>query len=109
MRLTHVGGHPRAALEAIRVLNEALERDPVAVSRLIAYRVPCNIQLADHPSIQVGGSNAPPDPAHEVGILGIINGLFGTRTDGWGFITAIIEDDGRVLRFDLTRREGDGP
>jgi len=94
--------------DAILVLNEAVRADPEAVLALVEYRVPCNDALADHPSIQVRNINPPPDTSKmdatnpallaqvktcEVGLLGILNGLFGSyplghSKFGWGPIRA---------------------
>lgn len=84
-----------AAIDAaIAVLNQALEADPEAVAGLVNHRVPCNAKLAAHPTIQVG-----PDG---VGLLGILNGLFGADPRGWGFICAVLSEDGTILRFERT-------
>jgi hypothetical protein len=81
---------------AIRTLNELLELDPDAISILVGHRIPTNDKLAAHATVQCGTS------AHggrTVGMLGVINALFGVRTDGAGHI-AVEEDDGqRVVRF----------
>jgi len=39
--------------EAVEVLNEMLKLDAAAVIKLMNMRVPCNEQLAKHPTIQV--------------------------------------------------------
>ena len=95
--------------DAIKVLNEALEIDCDAIKALIEYRVLCNEKLADHPSIQVRAY----DPEGlKVGLLGIINGLFGSdKETGYGYI-AIDGDfkmgnDGKIVvkkinKFHLT-------
>ena len=83
--------------QTIEVLNRALAEDAVAVTALIGYRVPCNGALADDVTIQVGRA----DGGWDVGLLGIINGIFGVRADGWGYIAA--ETDGpRLVRFVAT-------
>lgn len=77
---------------AVAVLNEALELDPDAVSELVGHRVSCNERLAEHPTIQVW--------VDKVGILGILNGLFGADSQGFGAIAADIEDEtGKVTGF----------
>lgn len=43
----------RAILNA---LNTAFTADPAAMHALCSNRVPCNRGLADHPTVQVGGS-----------------------------------------------------
>lgn len=86
--------------DLIVFLNSLAEMDPVAMGKLVAARVPCSQELADHPTVQVG-----PDKTggHVVGILGILNGYCGTIEDGkfkgWGAIAAIIERDGRCTGF----------
>lgn len=95
----------------LEILNEAVEADPDAMATLISTRVPCNKVLADHPSIQVlarnpGETIEPGSPnvgtITEVGFLGVLNGLFGIREDGWGLITAEFDDPGKLMRFART-------
>lgn len=78
--------------QAIKILNEALAADPVAVNQLMSYRVSCTDELAAHPSIQVNGEGVAP--------LGLINGLFGVDDRGYGFITAEVDEStGSIVRF----------
>lgn len=85
--------------EVIAILNSALESDREAIQTLVQSRVRCNKTLADHPEIQVGAM----DCGHEVGILGILNGLFGVDENGWGFICAIYDaPDGKLTHFART-------
>src|SRR5574343_430828 len=79
-------------------LNEINALDPSVLPALIEYRVPCNRAMADHESVQVG------ETAHrdgfEVGMLGILNGIFGVGEDGWGFIQAHVDQlSGLISRF----------
>jgi hypothetical protein len=39
-----------------------------------------------------------------VGFLGVLNGLFGTRDDGWGEISAIFDKSEKLVRFERTPR-----
>lgn len=78
-----------AADRAIDMLNDALQRDPVAISALVAARVPCNEVLADHDTIQVWFK----DGEYRIGLLGVLNGLFGKHNDGYGRIAAVVDDD----------------
>jgi len=82
---------------AVKVLNRALESDPVAIQVLINTRVPCNDKLRRDPTIQVVKDSM-------VGLLGIINGLFGTDVDGYGTIAAKFESGKLVEFYDLERR-----
>jgi len=70
---------------AIEVLNRLNETDPKAAMALVETRVPCSEELAEDPEIQVGFSS---NGAFQVGVLGIINGLFGITDDGFGSICA---------------------
>ena len=97
--------------QAIAVLNRALEADPDAMRDLVNRRVECNEKLASDESIQVG-QYAP--GRYRVGLLGIVNGLFGIGEDGYGHITLVVSDDGVPFRFVRTkhtmeRRQGGTP
>lgn len=92
---------------AIRVLNQALRDDPKAVNKLFNIRVRCNEKLAKHPTIQVKGS--PGRKKYTVGLLGIINGIFGISKHrrGYGFLTMYCNDlhyPNTLIRFERTKR-----
>lgn len=80
---------------AITLLNDLLERDPEALHTLMETRVPCNDALADHPTVQVGTRE---DGTAEVGILGILNGMFGVDSRGRGAIASLY-NDGKLIGF----------
>jgi hypothetical protein len=87
----------------IELMNDALARDPIAVTELIANRVPCNDDLATHPTIQV-------NPADDtVGMLGFLNGLCGIwgeeGTDGKGHL----KNMGPITVGELVRTDPDQP
>lgn len=71
----------------LEVLNRAVEADPEAMHSLIEHRVYCNDRLAVDPDIQVA---VQPDHKQTVGLLGLLNGLFGNQS-GWGAIAATFE------------------
>jgi hypothetical protein len=58
----------------------------------------CNDELAKHPTVQVETHYSAP----AVGLLGIINGIFGTivggKLDGYGYIVAVFEH-GKLVGF----------
>ena len=89
--------------ETIDFLNELIKIDAPAIAALIANRVPCNKQLADHPTVQCTAQHG----GFSVGMLGIINGLFGAHEGeyrhGWGPIIFVFEGDNlvRVERTNL--------
>lgn len=73
------------------LLNEASAIDRRAIASLFEVRMPCNGQLGDHPTIQVAripsniidvtnGEDAP--SSYAIGLLGLLNGLFGTFESG---------------------------
>ena len=88
-------------LQAISFLNELIALDPQAITALVESRVPCNQALADHPTVQVSATTG---NGFSVGLLGVLNGLFGAREDGWGFITAVFDDNGQITEFKKTER-----
>ena len=78
-------------------LNELLELDANTVSSLFSMRLMCNEDLADHESVQV---RQLADNVFQVGMIGILNGLFGSDRHGWGHIAADY-DNGKIIRFRL--------
>lgn len=77
---------------AIDMLNDILEADPKAISELFTHRVSCNNELADHRTVQVRDDNT-------VSALGVLNGLFGVDESGWGYIAAVCNEDGLIVKF----------
>ncbi|MFJ7954629.1 hypothetical protein ACIQZG_24335 [Lysinibacillus sp. NPDC096418] len=67
--------------DVIKVLNDALNHDRVVIQNVIESRVPCSDSFIEHPSIQVGHNH---EGHVEIGIIGIINSLFGTDDNGYG-------------------------
>lgn len=85
--------------EALVVLNRLHRADPSVLNKLVYMRVPCNEKVANDKDVQVGFINNDPEAGCEVGLLGIINGLFGTDAAGHGFIIADVADNGTILGF----------
>lgn len=75
--------------DVIELLNDATKRDPDAIARLVNFRTLCNELLSDHPTIQVSSDGG----KFSVGLLGIINGIFGIDDKGWGVIAAVFNVD----------------
>lgn len=73
--------------EAIDLLNSAIKADKRAMHNLIEARVMCNKELANHPTIQISSYHV--EGQYVVGLLGILNGLFGIDKRGWGAIAAV--------------------
>lgn len=82
--------------KTIEFMNELVEADAKAIEMLVETRVPCTDDLAEHPTLQVTGYGT---DAPKLGLLGILNGLFGIDGDGWGAIAAVFDDEGRLTHF----------
>lgn len=87
--------------EVVAFLNELVVIDRAAMTALVETRVPCNEALADHPTVQVSCR----EDGARVGLLGILNGLFGVDERGYGAIGAqfsgIAGELGEVENFDV--------
>ncbi|MGD9161859.1 MAG: hypothetical protein PVG39_25840 [Desulfobacteraceae bacterium] len=81
--------------ETVDFLNDLLSIDPDTINNLSSIRVGCNKTMADHPTVQVACLS---DNYFIVGIIGILNGLFGSDEHGWGHISADYEGS-KVKRF----------
>ena len=83
--------------DVIELLNGIITVDKPAMAALLANRVPCNEVLSDHPTIQVQEQHG----GYHVGLLGIVNGMFGVDERGYGPICSEFED-GNLIRFKRT-------
>ncbi len=73
--------------DMLELLNDMVITDRVAIEQLIESKVSCNEQLANHNTIQVLCKRAEDVPdTYRVGMLGILNGLFGISETGFGII-----------------------
>jgi len=79
------------------LLNELLGLDSEATFYLIENRVKCNNKVVSHPFIQVHEADLGGD--YKVGMLGVVNGLFGTGPDGFGAIVAEYDCAGYLSGF----------
>lgn len=61
------------AEKIVELLNEVFKSDPAAIDALISLRVPVNIELTNHPDIQVSCKSMKNFPI--LGMLGFLNGL----------------------------------
>ena len=91
--------HEPTVERIFNLLNRVLKTDREMLQVLIETRVPCNEELTKDPEIQVIKT----DTGHEVGLLGILNGIAGTieggQFDKWGPIMGVFEDDGTLSSF----------
>ena len=92
--------HSATPESAIELLNEALTSDPEAMEVLFEVRIFCNEELANHPTIQVMDvQKSDGSPAYKVGLLGLLNGIFGVDERGIGAISAVYDDTGDLVEF----------
>lgn len=87
--------------ETVDFLNGLLEIDPLAINALFSARVACNEKLANHETVQVGRVS---ENYYQVGMIGVLNGLFGKDEDGWGYVGGIHED-GKLIGFEALTLE----
>ncbi|MGA0392838.1 MAG: hypothetical protein ACO3MW_02080 [Rhodospirillales bacterium] len=69
---------PDPVKHAVSVLNDALERDSEAITRLVNLRVDCNDRLAAHATIQVADYAG----IHKIGVLGLLNAALANSPSG---------------------------
>ncbi len=87
------------ANKIVNFLNELLQVDKEAIEVLIDRRVKVNEQLLNHPTVQVSSEDG---KTGSVGLLGILNGLVGVKSNGWGYIVAHYDDEsGRLINFSV--------
>ncbi len=86
--------------DAIAFLNELIELDHHAISCLVTTHCICNKHLAEHPTTQVKKIS----DGHTVGMLGILNGLFGTDERGIGYITCVYDENNKLIEAIRTDR-----
>lgn len=85
----------------IALLNDMFVADARATAQLVNYRVRCNEAIENHPSIVVTDDS---DGKPCVGLIGVLNGLFGIDPETQqGPIATVCDDDGDVVGFAATR------
>ncbi len=83
-----------AVKRALDILNDALERDPEALTQLINARVSCNERMTKHKTVQVGVHGGD----YRVGVLGLINGILGYKRGGIGAEGDVDTRSGQFVR-----------
>jgi len=73
--------------------------DHEAIEKLVEMRVPCNDALVNDPACQTTFHENEVGAQPVVGLLGVLNGVFGTRSNGWGWIGANFDDDNKMTGF----------
>jgi hypothetical protein len=91
--------HEQTVADAIQVLNEVLQADPVSAQQLFELRTIPTLALINHPTVQVQEEKG---GGHTFSVMGLINGLFGTMPDGRGWITSVWDDAGKLIGFKRT-------
>ena len=91
--------------DMIDFLNSLVTVDAEAMQKLVEARVECGVEMANHPTVQVGFGNTfgQPDAEYVFGFIGVINGFFGAYDDGpregYGAIGARFDDSGKLTDF----------
>lgn len=83
----------KAIDRVLSVLNTALKMDYEAICSLVELRVPCNEELANHPTIQVSADGK----QTKVGLVGVLNGVIEPLTGER--IAYEFDDTNKILRF----------
>jgi len=91
--------------DVCNLLNEALARDRRAITTLVHNRASCNSSLANHDTIQVRHHKAGDHTVYTIGLIGLLNGMFGVNEDSEGCLEIVFEKDGQdwdeIVRFDV--------
>jgi len=103
------GDVPSGVYVAVALLNRALKHDPKAMFELVEHRVAVTEAMVKDETIQCVRVDGLKKAGHEVGLLGIINGIYGTRKDGQGWIAARFGDDGASLLEFVVNKPKDQP
>ena len=81
--------------DVVNLLNELLKLDPKGITNLFKTYVNVNDAIENHPTVQITGCDSA-----LLGIMGILNGLFGTLEDESGVIYYSIDETvGNILNF----------
>ncbi len=80
-------------------LNELLRIDKFAITDLVSERISVNKELANHPTVQV---QELVKGVQEVGLLGILNGMFGMDGDQSAIEAIMNEKTDVIQEFRLT-------
>jgi hypothetical protein len=86
--------------DVIKFLNDLLKLDYDLMYEFVMNRKKCNDKVAGHETIQVQLNAG--DENLTVGLIGLLNGIFGKDEEGWGPIACVIEDDGKISGFERT-------
>jgi hypothetical protein len=81
--------------DCVRLLNNLLEYDYEATYKLIETRHSISKQLEDS---DVNVMCAVEDDVYTLGMLGVLQGLFGTNKER---IASVFSEDGKLLRFEV--------
>lgn len=102
----YVGGKYMKSIsrqDVVDLLNKMLDLDHKCVSELIGNRVPCNKNIANHPTIQVTGYKIEDgktivlgENECSVGMLGVLNGFFGIED---GSIQMVVDEETKKILY----------
>jgi len=87
--------------QMVDFLNELLITDRRTIENLFGSRVVCNKKLAKHPTVQVMAYGTKKG-FYMVGLIGLLNGMFGADKDGWGCISMDLKGS-KLTKFTLLK------
>ena len=79
--------------DVCEILNDLLKIDYDACFRLVNHRETCNVKVYNHPTIMVAEIAG----EYTVGIIGLLNGMFGIREDGFGQLCYNMDNDSEKI------------
>jgi hypothetical protein len=92
MKKSWTGAESTNLTFAVHALNEMIKKDPKAMTKLFKYRVKCNDNFIGDPTITVTMDD-------KVGLLGILNGIFGDEEFKCAPIGLYLDSDENAVEF----------
>jgi hypothetical protein len=89
------------AQDVCDLLNDMLVLDRKGTTAIVNHRHVCNKKISDHPTLMVRTVVEDKKKISTIGLIGILNGIFGIRPDGMGDICYDVEK-GKINSFKIT-------
>jgi hypothetical protein len=88
---------PVTVTEAVATLNELVALDRDVMDKLVKARFITTTEFSNHPTVQCGRRG--PNSELTIGLLGVLNAIFGIDSFDWGYVAVDLDDDGNLLKF----------
>ncbi len=85
--------------DIVRRLNDALCRDPVAITYLVEQPVMVTEAMVNHPAFVVRAVEKPGAPTYAIGLLGFLNGIIRDDEDTPPICIVCDDETGELLEF----------